>query len=108
MLCNKCGKELRSSWIEIKPGTKRLVVRCGCLRGGIKGKEAAAYHKQQPAAYFKDEKTGTMIPVDAKGQVVDNDPYYQKGDPRGWKRAGKYAGGYERQIHLDEGGNELK
>ena len=98
MRCKKCGKKLRGRWVEVRSGTTRLVLSCGCDRGKHKGQETAAYHKESPAAYFKDEKTGTMIPVDKKGRVIDNDPYYEKRDPRGWKRAGKYKGGYERRI----------
>ncbi len=61
-----------------------------------------------PSAYYKDTKSGKMIPVDKRGNVMNNDPYYSKGDPRGWKRAGKGTKGYERSIHLDEKGNELR
>ena len=61
-----------------------------------------------PAAYYKDEKTGEMIPVDKSGNVMGHDPYYKTGDYRGWKRSGKSTDGYDRMVHLDEKGNALE
>ena len=88
-------------------GTRsKLVFKCGCKKDTTK-EQSFSFHKPGPVAYFKNEKTGEMIPVDKKGNKIDNDPYYKERDPRGWKRAGKGTKGYKRKVFLDEKGNEL-
>ena len=110
--CKECGykfsgqfpfKEYEGKTVEC-PRCKhiglRRVYKLPTILGG--------FTRGTPAGYFRHEKTGRMIPVDKKGNVMESDPYYSKGDPRGWKRAGKSTRGYERTVHLDERGDALE
>lgn len=109
MICEKCKKEIIAEWVSTGAGKKTLIFRCDCEKEGI-GAEAKSFsfQKEAPAAYFKDEKTGALIPVGRKGNVLSDDPYYKRGDYRGWKRAGKSTRGYDRSVHFDEKGGVLE
>ena len=75
--------------------------------GFVPGRPLGGFTTGTPVAYFKHEKTGEMIPVDKKGNVLGHDPYYERGDPRGWRRAGKSIKGYERTVHFNEDTNKF-
>lgn len=109
MICDKCKKEIESEWVKVGGGKYRLLLRCGCeIQDTGAEAKGSSFHPESPVAYFKDEKTGALLPVGKRGSVLSNDPYYKIGDYRGWKRAGKSTRGYEREIHLDEKGGVLE
>ena len=108
MKCQRCGYE--------NPRGKQFCQRCGFnivlakrIDGGfVPGRPPGGFTTGTPVAYFKHEKTGKMIPIDKRGNEMGHDPYYSKGDPRGWKRAGKSTKGYERTVHLGEYGEAIE
>ena len=80
LLCNKMYRwETKLDRCLFKPncGAKLKLLGKSTLGGYV----PAAVH----AIYETD--TGKQIPVDKKGNVLDNNPY--EGDTHGWKRAGK-------------------
>lgn len=103
MKCDKCQKNTRRLKLTSIEG--KLSWLCGECRAAenteVKGMTITGL-KPQPVAYFRDEKTGQRFPVDRKGNIIDRDPYYAKGDPRGWRRAGKSTEGYKRTVHMKE------
>lgn len=102
--CPKCG--------YLNPKKKQFCEKCGFNVVLYFRKDVpiilGGFTKGTPAGYFRHEKTGRMIPVDKRGNVMESDPYYEKGDPRGWKRAGKSTEGYKRKVHFDEEAGKFK
>lgn len=113
--CKDCGEIFRGRFKFYQyqgEGVSCPECKSGNVRREYRRESPPSVHggptKAQPAAYYKHDKTGEMIPVDKQGKIIDNDPYYKKGDPRGWKRAGKSTKGYEREVHWDGDENKFK
>ncbi len=102
-ICSKCNEERK--WVTVSESHKKMM--CGCHRK-LSKRPSFVNLRERPVAYYKHEKSGKMIPVNKKGNVISNDPYYSKQDPRGWKQAGhKDTRGYQRSLHLDEGAGKV-